>query len=152
MAKKVQEPNDPEAFEKKLLEIIELEAVAVAERKTTKEREYWQGRKDGLRLALAILEPGESIWKQLTDSSPGFRVTEKEGLLDFMKDARYNIGAALYDYKADKGRIHIQTIMNLLSWISSYDIASKKGDLLNTDDALDPYDLYSRKSKSDGSR
>jgi hypothetical protein len=128
----------PEPEEKtKLDEIIELYDRAAAEFKTTKEREYWQGRKDGLRAALAILEPEESLWDMLNKSSHGFRVEEKEALLKFLEDARYNVGAALWEVD-QKERIHSQTRINLERWVDSYDRKAKAGEVLPPKNAIHP--------------
>jgi hypothetical protein len=123
----------------KIEEIIELFTRAAAEHKTTKEREYWQGRKDGIRAALAILEPGRDgeEWTQLNESSHGFKLEEKEALLKFIEDARYNVGAALWEYETKKS-IDIQTIVNLLQWLASYDLKVQKEELLPAENAISP--------------
>lgn len=133
---KLEEPN--EEGETKLDLIIELFERAAAEFKTTKEREYWQGRKDGLRAALAILEPGNSYWERANKSSPGFRREEKEVFFEFIKDARYNIGAALWEYSEKGKRIDVQTIINLLQWLEYYDRQAEKGELDPAPDAITP--------------
>lgn len=134
-----QEPEGEKSLEEKLLEIAELEQRAQEEHRTSKEPEYWQGRKDGLRIALAILEPGEHVWKDLIKTSPGFRIEEKEVLLEMLKDARFNIGAALWEYSEKPERnIHIYTIVNLLQWLASYDQRAAAGDLIPTPNAITP--------------
>ena len=135
------EAPEPEGMEAKLLEIYELFTRAAREHRITKdEPEYWQGRKDGIRAALAILEPEQKDsedWKRLSESSPGYRVTEDEEILSFVKDARYNIGAALWEYESKK-RIDLQTVINLLQWIDSYERKAKAGKLSPAPDAITP--------------
>lgn len=72
-----EKPEGERTFEDKVLEIAEALSRAEAERKTTKEPDYWQGRKDGLRVALAILEPDESIWETLNNNGNNILDTEE---------------------------------------------------------------------------
>lgn len=141
MKLKEPEEEDIQGIKKKIGEIVELYDRAQKEHKTTREKEYWQGRKDGIRAALAILEPGEGLasWDMINKSSPGFRLTEKEALLEFLKDARYNVGAALWEYseRGDK-RIHIQTIINLLQWLDSYDRRATRDEVYPAPDSITP--------------
>jgi hypothetical protein len=122
----------------KIREIVEAFNRAASERRSTKEPEYWQGRKDGLRVALAVLQPGE-LWDKANETSPGFRVEEKEALLRFIEDVRYNLGAALWEYieREDK-KIHPQTMINLFQWLDSYDRKAKKGEVLPAEEAISP--------------
>jgi len=80
-------------------EIVDLYDSAQVEFRTTKEKEYWQGRKDGLRLALALLQPDEKVWNILNKSSGGFRIEEKEQYRKFLEDIYYNVCDMVYSIR-----------------------------------------------------
>jgi hypothetical protein len=105
---------------------------------TTKERSYWQGRKDGLRLALAILEPNKSR-NLLNDSSPGFQVEEREKYKNFLKSIYYDICDLIYSIR-HKERIHPLTVSNIQNWIGIYMNLEKEGFVHPSSDAINPFD------------
>lgn len=130
---------------KKLEEIIEeltdlYEKVADEHRdsKDNFAREYWQGKKDAFRTALALLNPENTSWKLLNKTSPGGRALMIDRLKSRLEDARYNIGSILYELKNEK-KVHYQTKMNLINWISVYDLMAEKNEVIPTPDALDVY-------------
>jgi hypothetical protein len=135
---KVSKLEEPEESKDPIDQIIEVYFRVQDERKTTKEPEYWQGKKDGLRTALAILQPGEN-WDRVMESSPGYRLGENEAVLKFLKDARISIGAALWEYsESPKKYIHIYTIVNLLQWIQQYEFLAERGDVTPAPEAITP--------------
>lgn len=95
--------------------------------------EYWQGKKDGLRTALALLEP-ERNWKELNDTSPGKKLTDNEIIQEMLSDAYYNITAALWEIEKEK-RLHPQTRMNLVNWYHAYKHNADNGLLDKIEDA-----------------
>lgn len=115
-------------------EIIDNYDKAQSEYKTTTEKDYWQGRKDGLRIALALIEPEKRHWKQLNDTSYGFHSTEKEIIQNFVKNIRYNTASILWEIREEK-KINSLTVGNLLSWIYQYDILAKQGLFVEVEDA-----------------
>lgn len=126
--------------DEQLDEILEAENKAAYEfRYVTKDKEYWQGRKDGLRVALAILEPGERVWKDLILTSPGFQETEKDYVLKFLQDAYYNIADMVHSIR-NKEPIHGMTFSNIQNWLGTYLTNVKDGVLLPVDDAINPFE------------
>lgn len=117
-------------------EIVELYDSAQQEHKTSKEREYWQGRKDGLRLALALLQPDQQ-WTMLNKSSPGFRVEDRERYKAFLKDIYYNVCDLVYSIRHHE-KPHYLTVSNIQNWIGSY-MSDKDGFVDQAPDAINPF-------------
>ena len=120
-------------------EIVDLYDSAQAEFRTTKEKEYWQGRKDGLRLALALLQPDEKTWDILNKSSGGFRIEEKEQYKRFLADIYYNVCDMVYSIR-HKEKIHYMTLSNVQNWIGSYMQMEKTGFVIEAEDAINPFE------------
>ena len=82
--------------------------VELREEEDFHKREYWQGKKDGLRTSLmlinsAIGENKESgFWKSFNDSSHGKRITKDESLKLVLENSIYHIGDILYTIKEKK--------------------------------------------------
>jgi hypothetical protein len=81
----------------------------------SKEREYWQGKKDGLRTALALLQP-ERNWTALNDSSWDKRSTDLELLKSLVQDATFYIGEILWSHKPGNGKVHPLSWTNMRNW------------------------------------
>lgn len=116
------------------------EALFVAEnevRTNKNEKEYWQGRKDGMRVFLSIVQPNEKIWEQLNQSSHGFQDTERDRLLSLLEDIYYNICDILYSINHNE-KIHRQTMINTLQWIDWYDTCAKQGLTKEITNAMNP--------------
>ncbi len=121
-------------------EIIDLYLSAKEEHKTSKEREYWQGRKDGLRLALALLQPNDKSWDALNRSSYGFRVEEREAYKRFLLDIYYNVCDLVYSIR-NKEKIQGMTLSNIQNWIGSYMNSEKTGFVTPAPDAINPFEV-----------
>jgi len=89
--------------------------------------EYWQGKKDGLRTALALMDTNKSIhWELENNSSHGKRATDFEITQKMLEDACYYIGEALYLFRSKK-KLNIQSKINWEQWYSWYKQMMKKG-------------------------
>jgi len=121
-------------------EIIDLYDKAQEEFRTTKEKDYWQGRKDGLRLALALIQPEETHWNLLNKSSHGFQVEEREQYKNFVEDIYYNVCDLIYCIR-HKEKLHPMTISNIQNWIGTYmNEEHKKSDFVKpAPDAINPF-------------
>jgi hypothetical protein len=126
-------------YDKTIEEIIDLYDSAQEERKTTKEPEYWQGRKDGLRLALAILQPEEEHWKLLNQSSYGFRIEEREMYKNFLDSVFYDLCDLIYSIR-HKEKPHSLTVSNLQNWLGTYMIEQKTGFVKSAPNAINPFE------------
>lgn len=123
-----------EISDENVYEIIDQYDKAVDEHKRTTEKDYWQGRKDGLRLALSFIQPDNKFWKKLNETSYGFQATEKEIIQNNVRDVRYNVAAILYEIQNEK-KVHSMTRGNLLSWLSHYDQLAEQGLFIKVEDA-----------------
>ncbi len=115
-------------------EIIDAYDKAQDEHKRTTEKDYWQGRKDGLRIALALIQPEKKFWKQLNDTSYGFQSTEKEIIQNNVRNVRYDVATILWEIQNEK-KVHTTTRGNLLSWLSHYDRLAEQGLYIKVEDA-----------------
>lgn len=115
-------------------DILEQYDKAVDEHRRTTEKDYWQGRKDGLRLALSFIQPDNKLWKLLNETSYGFQATEKEIIQNNVRDVRYNVSAILWEIEHNK-KVHSVTRGNLLSWLSNYDALAEQGLYIKVDDS-----------------
>ena len=98
----------------------------------TKNQDYWQGRKDAMRLCLSILRQDDNL-RDLLDSSPGYIPVDSELFQDLLEDAVYNVVAILYEIECEE-RIHPQTRLNLERFVDKYDYLAKKGKFRVIDD------------------
>ena len=87
---------------------------------------YWQGKKDGLRTALALLEPGDS-WALTNESSYGKRLTDLERLRRLVEDAAYYIGEVLWTHETGHDIAPLSWI-NMKNWYRT--VKALEGDLL----------------------
>jgi hypothetical protein len=126
--------------DKVIEEIVDLYDSAKEEFKTTKDTEYWQGRKDGLRLALALLQPEERIWNMLNHSSHGFRIEEREQYKNFISDIYYDVCDLIYSIR-HKEKLNGMTISNIQNWIGTYMQEEHKnsGFVKPSPDAINPF-------------
>lgn len=103
-----------------------------------KQEDYWQGRKDGARLMLAIImdnlsdKDGGDL-RSLVDSSPMSRKFDWELANELLEDAVYNVSAILYELE-DLGRADIRTKINLKNFVLMYDVLSRQGKFPVIDD------------------
>lgn len=96
-------------------------------------REYWQGKKDGLRTALALIDKENSDhWKSYQGSSHNRRLTKLEVLTEMVNDAVYYIGEVLWSLKG--GNIHPTSVLNMEQWFDRYKREAKRGNVPLADD------------------
>lgn len=89
-------------------------------------REYWQGKKDGLRTALALLDK-ENVdhWRSYQQSSYNTRLTKLESLTQMVNDAVYYIGEVLW-FCNSGGNIHPTSVLNMEQWFDRYQALAKR--------------------------
>jgi hypothetical protein len=87
---------------------------------------YWQGKKDGLRTALALLEPGDS-WTTINESSYGKRLTDLEKLSRLVEDAAHYIGEVLWAHEAGDDVMPLSWV-NMRNWYRA--VKALEGNLL----------------------
>lgn len=82
-------------------------------------RQYWQGKKDGLRTALALLDKENAKhWKSYQESSHNRRLTKLQILTEMVNDAVYYVGEVLW--AQDGGDIHPMSVLNMQQWFDRY--------------------------------
>jgi hypothetical protein len=93
-------------------------------------REYWQGKKDGLRTAPALLDKENSNhWRSYQESSHNRRLTKLQNLTEMVNDAVYYIGEVLWAMLGD-GDI----ILNMQQWFDRYKRLAERGIVPAADD------------------
>lgn len=96
-------------------------------------REYWQGKKDGLRTALALLDKEDSEhWRSYQESSHNRRLTKLQNLIEMVNDAVYYIGEVLWAQEG--GNIHPMPILNMQQWFDRYKVLARRGIVPIADD------------------
>jgi hypothetical protein len=113
----------------------------VVEEFKTQQTEYWQGKKDGLRIAriyvLEALDMEEAnSARSLRESSPSARSTTLEILREMARQARFYIGEALW-MERDNEPLHPLSRVNWSQWVSWYDRLVEKGIVPEADGAID---------------
>ena len=97
-------------------------------------REYWQGKKDGLRTALSLLDlENADHWESYQESSHNRRLTKLQILTEMVNDAVYYIGEVLRAV-LDRGDIHLMSIGNMRQWFSRYQALAKREIVPKADD------------------
>jgi len=92
-------------------------------------REYWQGKKDGLRTALALLDKENSDhWRSYQASSHNSRLTKLEILTEMVNDAVYYIGEVLWVLDGG-GDIHPMSVFNMEQWFDRYKREAERGNV-----------------------
>ena len=98
------------------------------------DREYWQGKKDGLRTALALLDKeNANHWESYQKSSHNSRLTKLQILTEMVNDAVYYIGEILWAQQ-DGGNIHPMSILNMRQWFDRYRREAERGNVPVADD------------------
>ena len=89
-------------------------------------RQYWQGKKDGLRTALALLDKENADhWQSYQESSHNRRLTKLQTLTEMVNDAVYYIGEVLWVHEG--GSIHPMSILNMKQWFDRYKRLAEQG-------------------------
>jgi hypothetical protein len=97
-------------------------------------REYWQGKKDGLRTALALLnKENADHWRNYQESSHNRRLTKLQTLTEMVNDAVYYIGEVLW-WALDGGDIHPTSVLNMEKWFDRYKREAERGNVPVADD------------------
>jgi hypothetical protein len=98
------------------------------------DRDYWQGRKDAMRLVYAILDPErKESMKRILESSPGYIPTDQEFFHELIADGVYNAAAIVWEIE-EMGKPDRQTIANLRAFVRDYESAARDGKLPVIDD------------------
>lgn len=103
--------------------------------------EYWQGKKDGIRLGrIYVLEAlgmdrQASSARALRESSPAARGTTLSKLRAIARSARFYIGEALYNDRTGQ-RLHPLSRVNWQQWIDWYGRLEKEGIADEADGAI----------------
>jgi len=104
--------------------------------------EYWQGKKDGMRIARIYvlealnMEDNAKSAKFLRESSHTARSTTLEILKSMVRDARFYIGESLWMAR-ENIPLHPMSRINWNQWIDWYDRLAEKGTVPEADGAID---------------
>lgn len=89
--------------------------------------DYWQGRKDAMRLCLALILPDlENSMNDLLDISSNYRPTESELVQQLLETAVYNVATIVYEIE-EMPRVDGRTVLNLKNFVKQYDYLAEKG-------------------------
>lgn len=98
------------------------------------DKDYWQGRKDAMRLVYAILDPErKESMEQLLETSPGYIPVDRVMYHELIADAVYNAAAIVWEIEA-RGKPDFRTIGNLKAFVRSYERIARDGKLPVIDD------------------
>jgi len=91
------------------------------------DEQYWQGRKDAMRVVLALLQSDEADnINTLLETSPGYIPTERAIFQELLKSAVYNAAAIVWELKVD-GKADYRTLANLRSFVEGYEYMAQQG-------------------------
>lgn len=91
------------------------------------DQDYWQGRKDAMRLCLTLILPElEDNLRTLLETSPNYIPVESELIQDLLDDAVYNVAAIVYEIE-ELPRVDGRTLLNLKNFVRRYDYLAKQG-------------------------
>ena len=119
--------------------LLEAYEKAVNEHKTNPDKNYWQGRKDGIRIALSLFHSDKKTWELLNKTSPEFQDTERDRYKGMLRSIYYDV-CDLVNSIRTKRQVHQMTIGNILSWVGVYDQLAIDGFTTKIDDAIDPFE------------
>lgn len=113
-------------------DILKLYETAVMEHREAHDKDaediaYWQGRKDGTRIILALLLP-ERSFSALNESSPGFRTDKVTLLSELVERAYWLLNEVNADHKG-KLKVHPLSWLNIRRWLEQYKFLQNKGTL-----------------------